>query len=93
LETNSDSPVTSISSDTGSSQTFLAGFADGVVKVFDKRLEDDDAIVRTYTDHTSWVQNVRWHPALSGQFISAGYVFSSFITLDVLIILLAIRIC
>ena len=76
METNSDSPVTSISSDTGSSQTFLAGFADGVVKVFDKRLEDDDAIVRTYADHTSWVQNVRWHPALGAQFISAGYVFS-----------------
>lgn len=51
----------------------MAGFADGVVKVFDGRLEDDDAIVRTYSDHTSWVQNVRWHPTLSGQLLSAGY--------------------
>ncbi|PPQ79360.1 hypothetical protein CVT25_002630 [Psilocybe cyanescens] len=72
LDTNSDSPVTSIAHDVGSSKTFVAGFADGVVKVFDGRLEDDDAIVRTYSDHTSWVQNVRWHPTLSGQLLSAG---------------------
>ena len=39
---------------------FLAGFTDGVVMVFDERLEDDGCIVRTYADDTSWVQNVRW---------------------------------
>ncbi|KAF8195097.1 hypothetical protein BJ912DRAFT_1085993 [Pholiota molesta] len=72
LLTNSESPVTAIASDSGSSQTFLASFADGVVKVFDRRLEDDDAIVRTYADHSSWVQNVHWHPTLSGQFLSAS---------------------
>ena len=66
--------MTAITSDSGSSKTFLASFADGVVKLFDRRLEDEDAIVRTYADHTSWVQNVRWHPALGGQFLSARYV-------------------
>lgn len=68
--------MTAIAHDSGSSKTFAASFADGVVKVFDGRLEDDDAIVRTYSDHESWVQNVRWHPTLSGQLISGRYVLS-----------------
>jgi regulator-associated protein of mTOR len=63
--------VTAIVSDGGSSQKFIASFADGEIKVFDRRMEEDDAAVRSYSDHTSWVQNVRWHPKLSGQFISA----------------------
>ncbi len=64
--------MTSISSDSGSSQTFLAGFADGTVKIFDRRLEDD-SIVRSYSEHTSWIQNVRWHPIYSGQYLSTRY--------------------
>ncbi|KAF9011295.1 hypothetical protein BDQ17DRAFT_1387682 [Cyathus striatus] len=72
LDTNSESPVTAIVSDQGSSQTFIASFADGMVKIFDRRLEEEDAIVRSYPDHGSWVQNVRWHPTLGGQFLSAS---------------------
>ncbi|KAF5312958.1 hypothetical protein D9619_002557 [Psilocybe cf. subviscida] len=72
LQTNSESPVTAISSDNGQGQIFAASFADGVVKVFDRRMEEEDSIVRTYADHTTWVQNVCWHPSQSGQFISAG---------------------
>lgn len=48
---------------------FIASYADGVVKVFDRRLEE--AVVRSYNAHNSWVQNVRWHPMFGGQFISA----------------------
>jgi len=55
----------------GSSQTFVASFGDGGVKVFDRRLDDEDAVVRVYSEHTSWVQNVRWHPKTSGQIMSA----------------------
>jgi len=72
LDTNSESPVTALASDSGSSQTFIASFADGVVKVFDRRLEEEDAVVRLYSDHASWVQNVRWHPKLGAQFLSAS---------------------
>ncbi|KAF5385356.1 hypothetical protein D9615_001068 [Tricholomella constricta] len=72
LDTNSESPVTAIVSDNVSAQTFIASFADGVVRVFDRRLEDEDAIIRTYSDHTSWVQNVRWHPTAGGQLLSAS---------------------
>lgn len=72
LETNSESPVTSIISDSGSSSTFIAGFADGVVKVFDRRLEEEDAVVRSYHEHHTWVQNVKYHSRIKGQFFSAS---------------------
>jgi regulator-associated protein of mTOR len=57
--------------DQGSSSTFAASFADGTVKVFDRRLEEEDAIVRSFSEHAAWVQNVRWHPNLGAQLISA----------------------
>ena len=71
LDTNSGSPVTAIVTDPCSVSTFAASFADGAVKVFDRRLEEEDAIVRSFSEHTSWVQNVRWHPNLGAQLISA----------------------
>ncbi|TFK56405.1 hypothetical protein OE88DRAFT_12946 [Heliocybe sulcata] len=72
LETKSDSPVTSIASDPTASPTFLAGFADGTVNLFDRRLPEEDAIVRSYCEHVSWIQNTRWHSTLSGKFLSAS---------------------
>jgi regulatory associated protein of mTOR len=75
MNTNSESPVTALVSDSRSPQTFIASFADGVVKVFDRRLQEEDTVVRTYSDHTAWVQNVRWHPKLSRQILSAGQAF------------------
>ncbi|KAI0714649.1 hypothetical protein C8Q76DRAFT_795507 [Earliella scabrosa] len=71
LDTNAESPITALVSDSGSS-TFLASFADGTVRIFDRRLEEDDAVVRTYHQHTSWVQNVKWHPMQAGQFLSGS---------------------
>ncbi|EMD32619.1 hypothetical protein CERSUDRAFT_87930 [Gelatoporia subvermispora B] len=70
LDTNSESPLTSLVSADGSSTMFLASFADGVVKVFDRRLEEEDAVVRSYSQHTSWIHNVKWHPTYSGQFLA-----------------------
>jgi regulatory associated protein of mTOR len=74
LEANGDSPVTALASEHGSSSTFVASFADGEVKVFDRRLEEEDAVVRAYREHGSWVVNVRWHPTAPGQFLSARWV-------------------
>ncbi|KAI9513093.1 hypothetical protein F5148DRAFT_1273335 [Russula earlei] len=72
LETNSDSPVTAIASERGPSSVLLASFADGVIKVFDRRLEEEDAVVRSFNEHTNWVQNVRWQPHFGNQFLSAS---------------------
>jgi len=74
LDTHSESPVTSICSDNLSNQTFIASFADGTVKIFDRRLEEEDAIVRSYSEHTSCIQNAKWHPQYLGRFFSARYV-------------------
>ena len=73
LDTNSDSPVTAIQSDSGSSSMFLASFADGSIKIFDRRFEEH-AVVWSYQQHVSWVQNVKWHPTIAGHFLSARYV-------------------
>ena len=74
LETNSDSPVTAIASERGPSSVLLASFADGVIKVFDRRLEEEDAVVRSFNEHTNWVQNVGWQPHFGNQFLSARSV-------------------
>ncbi|KAL1726713.1 hypothetical protein EV714DRAFT_254690 [Schizophyllum commune] len=72
LDTNSNAPLTSMMSDADYSQTFVAGFADGAVKVFDRRLDDEQAIVRSYTEHNSWVQNAKWLPKADRQPMSAS---------------------
>lgn len=49
----------------------LTGFADGAVKILDRRLDEDNAIVRTYSEHSSWVQAVKWRPGASEKFLTA----------------------
>lgn len=71
VETGSESPVTAMVSEDGGSKVTLVSFADGAVKVFDRRLEEEDALVRSFDAHTAWVQNVKLHPSLSGQFLTA----------------------
>ena len=63
--------MTAIVSDQGSGSIFVAAFGDGMVKVFDRRMEDDEAIVQKYNAHSSWVQNVRWNPSSDKQILSA----------------------
>jgi regulatory associated protein of mTOR len=74
METRSDAAVTSIISDSGIAFTFVAGFADGTVRVFDRRLEEEDAAVRCFDAHLSWVQNVRWHSSHGSQILTARFV-------------------
>ncbi|KAJ3774118.1 hypothetical protein FB446DRAFT_492928 [Lentinula raphanica] len=72
IDTSSEAPVTSIASDPGPSQMFVAGFGDGWIKVFDRRLEEEEAIVQTHRGHFAWVQNVKPHPTMMYQFLSAS---------------------
>ncbi|KAJ6454525.1 raptor N-terminal caspase like domain-containing protein [Mycena vitilis] len=72
LDTNSESFVTAITCDMEPSQVFAASFANGEVKLFDRRQPEENSVIRTYAEHESWVQNVRWHPAARSQLLSAS---------------------
>ncbi|KAF8644262.1 hypothetical protein AX16_008617 [Volvariella volvacea WC 439] len=74
IETGLDSPLTAIESDPTHTQTFIAGFGDGVVKVFDRRIDEDEEATRSrkYLEHTSWIQSVKWNPSSPLQFYSAS---------------------
>jgi regulatory associated protein of mTOR len=72
MDTNTNSPVTCICSDQQGIKTFVAGFAEGSIKMFDQRLEEEESIIRTFSEHTSWIQKIRPNPTNSHQFLSAS---------------------
>lgn len=63
--------MTSIAHDPDSRSLFVATFGDGTVKIFDKRLDEDDAVVKVYQEHSSWVHGVRWQRGSSKDLVSA----------------------
>lgn len=56
--TQAGSNCTSITSDDFGGHVFVAGFGDGVIRIFDKRLGDERAIVRVIRQHHTWIKNV-----------------------------------
>lgn len=77
MTTSSGSPVTTIASENHHPSLLVTGFGDGSIKVFDKRLREDKAVVHEYIRHASWVENARWSPTHDRQFLSARYVVLS----------------
>lgn len=73
IDTQEESPITSMKCEDGNQSVFVASFGNGVMKIFDRRLEEDEAVVRHYSAHSSWVQKVKWHPTIPAQFVSARY--------------------
>ncbi|KAF8579671.1 hypothetical protein K439DRAFT_1416099 [Ramaria rubella] len=55
ISTQSNSPLTAIVADFAVSPIVVAGFADGAVKAYDRRIRDSEAVVRTYREHSCWV--------------------------------------
>ncbi|KDQ14024.1 hypothetical protein BOTBODRAFT_357949 [Botryobasidium botryosum FD-172 SS1] len=72
IETHSQSSVTSLTSDLNLGHLFVAGFADGGLRVIDKRLSPSNAVVRSYHKHQSWVQNVHWQKNANRELLSAS---------------------
>lgn len=44
--------------------------------LFDKRLDDEDCIVRSFRGHSSWIQGTRWQKGAGKDFVSARYVLA-----------------
>jgi regulator-associated protein of mTOR len=71
ISTQSESPLTSLATDPENNMMFIAGFGDGNIKLFDRRLEEGDSVVRVWREHSSWVQGVRWQKGASKDLLSA----------------------
>ncbi|SLM34846.1 torc1 growth control complex subunit kog1 [Lasallia pustulata] len=58
IPARSGSCVTSLTSDQVAGNVFIAGFGDGVVRVFDQRLKPSAAMVKAWREHKQWITNV-----------------------------------
>ncbi|WRT67669.1 uncharacterized protein IL334_004641 [Kwoniella shivajii] len=59
IATQAGANLTAISSDEPEGNVFVAGFGDGVVRLFDKRAEDaGEVVLRTWRQHKIWIQSV-----------------------------------
>lgn len=58
IPARSSSCVTSLTSDKVAGHIFVAGFGDGVVRVFDQRLNPRTAMVKLWREHRQWITNI-----------------------------------
>lgn len=56
--TQAGSPVTAIASDQLGGDMFAAGFGDGVVRLFDKRMGEEKGVVKVLRQHHTWIKTV-----------------------------------
>jgi regulator-associated protein of mTOR len=56
--TQAGSPVTAIASDQIGGDMFAAGFGDGVVRLFDKRMGEEKGVVKVLRQHHTWIKTV-----------------------------------
>jgi len=67
-----------MTSDQVSGDIVVAGFGDGVIRVYDRRLSQRDSMTRAYRgQHQSWIQNVHMQQGGRRELMSASYVFYS----------------
>ncbi|EPS36808.1 hypothetical protein H072_9652 [Dactylellina haptotyla CBS 200.50] len=58
IPARSGSCITSLTSDQVAGNIFVAGFGDGAVRVYDRRLDPRDAMVRAWKEHKAWITKV-----------------------------------
>lgn len=74
IPTGADSCVTSLISDTSGRSLLVAGFGDGTVRLFDRRLSPVECRVMTLREHTGRVIKVHLQKGSEGKIISASCV-------------------
>lgn len=72
IPARSSSCVTSLTSDQLAGQIFVAGFGDGVVRVFDQRLNPRTSMVKAWREHQQWVTGVHMQRGGVRELISAS---------------------
>lgn len=72
IPARSGSPVTSLTSDQVAGNVIIAGFGDGAIRVYDRRLDSHDSMVRYWKTHQSWVLNVRMQRGGARELISGS---------------------
>lgn len=55
IPARSGSCITSLTSEQVAGNIFIAGFGDGAVRVYDRRLGPRDSMVKVWKDHKSWI--------------------------------------
>jgi regulatory associated protein of mTOR len=72
IPARSSSCVTSLTSDQLAGNIFVAGFGDGVVRVFDQRVHPKSAMVRIWREHRQWITNVKMQRGGVRELVSAS---------------------
>ncbi|KAF3941315.1 hypothetical protein ABW19_dt0202382 [Dactylella cylindrospora] len=58
IPARSGSCITSLTSDQVAGNIFVAGFGDGAVRVYDRRMDPRDAMVKVWKEHKAWITKV-----------------------------------
>ncbi|KIX07904.1 uncharacterized protein Z518_02558 [Rhinocladiella mackenziei CBS 650.93] len=72
IPARSSSCVTSLTSDQVAGQIFIAGFGDGVIRVFDQRLNPRTAMVKIWREHRQWITNIHMQRGGVRELVSAS---------------------
>ncbi|CAB4396641.1 unnamed protein product [Rhizophagus irregularis] len=70
IPTRTGSPITSLTSDGG--DIFVAGFADGAIRVYDKRIQPRDAMILTSKEHKNTITKVVWQSGAGRELVSGS---------------------
>ncbi|KAI8374753.1 raptor N-terminal caspase like domain-containing protein [Radiomyces spectabilis] len=73
IATQSNGCVTSITSDQVNGNIIVAGFGDGLIGVYDRRLKSSAAMVQRWDEHKAWVTGVHLQRDGNRELISGGF--------------------